>query len=169
MNELFHAFRPGFNWWYILTPAMLVFSGLIGLRIPHVYTKRNGLTGIYQSPSVGNLVSVLFSILWCALLFIESGSGIMQTAFNFLRWNDNVFWAYCAVAFGMLLLAILMYVVCFFCYGVGQNIKKNYLVRKYHLIKRQEEPAEQQIRIAPPLKFNHDDDDRTHRGRAARN
>ena len=142
MNELFYEFTPGFNWWYIVTPAMLVCAWLIGVRIPHRYRKANGAIGIYQSPRVGNVLSVTFSLMWSAFFLLESGDGMMQVAFNALERYESPFYAYAAAGFGLMFLIFAMYWLCIFCFGAGQNAKRNYLIRKYRLVKRQEDIAE---------------------------
>ena len=100
----YHAFIPGFNFWYLYVPAMIGLFYLLGYKSIRV-VRRDGRKKFRRlSPRFVGFLSVIASIIFGVLLCAESMNGIVQTFDNAFA-NDgsspvySLIFAGCAVGF----------------------------------------------------------------------
>jgi len=106
MSEYYHAFSVGFNWWYLVIPAlalMAFFVGLVNMRREAVICQTSYFFQAderYELRYVWKSLSGPWRIFWAGafatsatvLAVAESWRGIWQSALNGLTQQDSVFW-----------------------------------------------------------------------------
>lgn len=145
MNEFYHAFHIGFNWWYIIIPLDFVACVLFATLLYKLKARRNGRLRIRQNyKQVTQLiVAVPFTALNVWLMVTESGAGLIQIFDNHLAANDSGAWSIIAAAgvmgFVTMVLFTLHYEVAF---RLGRAIK-------YALYSREIKIADLRSKIVP--------------------
>ena len=114
MNKYFHEFTPGFNWVYIIAPAMLVLVAWLGyrfgarvkmvhrVRVDHmrgqmlygasVADERGNLYINMVSDSFDKIIGTVAGLAVCYMLLTECSLGLIQWFDNSLGPNDSPFW-----------------------------------------------------------------------------
>lgn len=136
MNPLYHEFTIGFNWWYVLAPALTVPAFLVGWLIPGVKRDEHGKMRLRTY--VKNRFAVIFIVTPLAGVFswralVESGAGIVQYLDNgLMRYESGVYsvLGLIMVVTGITVAAGALY---FFAYCLGRYVKIRWLCRKYNL------------------------------------
>lgn len=77
MNKYYHEFSIGFNFWYVLVPALFFVIFAVGfLSVRMAKDKKNGL--YYAKQHNIGFVPVVGAIITMVLVFVESNAGIIQ-------------------------------------------------------------------------------------------
>ena len=79
MNSYYHEFVPGFNWWYIVAPVLILVMAIVGWQRYKGYRKPRSLE-IRRgcSDKFLKIVAWIFTAVVTALIFLESADGIVQ-------------------------------------------------------------------------------------------
>lgn len=96
MNNYYHEFHIGFNWWFIIVPLMFVASILFATLLYSLKARRrDGRLRVRQNyKQVTQLfVAVPFTLLSVWMIASESWSGIVQIFDNRLAANDSPAWS----------------------------------------------------------------------------
>lgn len=127
MNEFYHAFSVGFNWWYVVLPALTVLMGLYGST--NLKLEEGSLKILRRDKNNYLLTGVVIGadILLHWLILKESTAGILQFLMNHLSPNDDIFWALILFIIGMTGTTICVYVLFFQAAKFGQRLKRRYL------------------------------------------
>lgn len=108
MSNLYHAFTPGFNGWYIYVPVTLMFIAFVSSFAPKVaYNEKRGYYSVYRWTRKGDAIfKIIVGILCCVLGWLilqQSGRGLVQFFDNRLLKYESGVWslfsAAAAVAF----------------------------------------------------------------------
>lgn len=127
MNKYFHDFAPGFNWVYIIAPAMLVLVAWLGYRFgarvkmvrrirvdrvrgqmlygASVADERGSLYINMVSDSFDKIIGTVAGLAACYLLFAECSLGLIQWFDNSLDPNDSAFWSLFMAITGIIFLS----------------------------------------------------------------
>ncbi len=127
MNKYFHEFTPGFNWVYIIAPAMLVLVAWLGyrfgarvkmvhrVRVDHmrgqmlygasVADERGNLYINMVSDSFDKIIGTVAGLAVCYMLLTECSLGLIQWFDNSLGPNDSTFWSLFMAMAGIIFLS----------------------------------------------------------------
>lgn len=127
MNKYFHEFTPGFNWVYIIAPAMLVLVAWLGyrfgarvkmvhrVRVDHmrgqmlygasVADERGNLYINMVSDSFDKIIGTVAGLAVCYMLLTECSLGLIQWFDNSLGPNDSIFWSLFMAMAGIIFLS----------------------------------------------------------------
>ena len=173
MNMYFHEFTPGFNWVYIIAPAMLVLVAWLGyrfgarvkmvrrVRVDHmrgqmlygasVADERGNLYIHMVSDSFDKIIGTVAGLATCYMLLTECSLGLIQWFDNSLGPNDSTFWSLFMAMTGIIFLSSV--------YGVfATRIFHSFKMRKrlavkarfggrYHVITRKTRDFNEIVRI----------------------
>ena len=143
MSSYYHAFVPGFNWWYIVAPIMTLRVVYIGIRMFRLTRSSKvriildtGDSIVIRVWTIGTVFStgdLTASCVWASLVFgvmlaKESMSGMIQLCDNFLTRQDSPMWTlllYVPVLFTMM---VFTYGACTYFIGkFASKMKYRYL------------------------------------------
>lgn len=152
MSSYYHAFVPGFNWWYIVAPVMVLVVGYVG-------TKRFRLTRSLKIKVVFNdrllvLLSVLASVVFGIMLVIESMDGIIQLCDNALTKQDSPAWTLFTAPF-VLVMAVFSYGSITYFVGRFMSYEKYSYLCRIRRIRRDKETT-RGLNHLETLKSGHD-------------
>lgn len=127
MNKYFHEFAPGFNWVYVIAPAMLVLVAWLGYRFgarvkmvrrvrvdrmrgqmlygASVADERGNLRINMVSDSFDKIIGTVAGLTVCYLLFTECSLGFIQWFDNSLGSSDSAFWSLFMAMTGIIFLS----------------------------------------------------------------
>ena len=148
--KFFHEFAPGFNWVYVIAPAMLALAAWLGYRFgarvkmvrgvridrmrgqilygASVADERGNLRINMVSDSFDKIIGTVAGLIVCYLLFAECSLGLIQWFDNSLGPNDSAFWS--------LFMAITGIIFWSFAYGVfATGIFHSFKMRKRLAVK----------------------------------
>lgn len=143
-NSYYHAFVPGFNWWYLVAPVLIIASFLLGRR--QYYLSHNLRLMRRFGAGMFTVVSAVSGVIFGAMLFAESMDGIVQWFDNGLAYNDSPVWSLIFAAFGVVVLVV---IYAFVVYAVGYlagEYKRDALLRKKCAIKARRRKNAERIR-----------------------
>lgn len=137
MNEYYHEFTPGFNWWYIIVVffcVLEVLEAFITYRIviPRSQEKKPYLKQDYSFVLQGG-TGIIGTAMFLIFAIPESWVGVLQILDNSLSANDSGVWSFLLIVPTYLLAAIAVMAIylfvgqiasCFIC-GVKTKIVKN--------------------------------------------
>lgn len=127
MNEYYHAFKPGFNWWYIAAPMMFVLCVLFAtlfyqLRIRRRDARLRMKQNYKQLAQLVVAVPCTIIVTW--MMTVESWNGFVQFFDNRLAKNDSPVWSLILAAFAIVvIMAILFGLYYEVAYNLGRAIK----------------------------------------------
>ena len=148
--KFFHEFAPGFNWVYVIAPAMLALVAWLGYRFgarvkmvrgvridrmrgqilygASVADERGNLRINMVSDSFDKIIGTVAGLAVCYMLFAECSLGLIQWFDNSLGPNDSAFWS--------LFMAITGIIFWSFAYGVfATGIFHSFKMRKRLAVK----------------------------------
>lgn len=113
--KFFHEFAPGFNWVYVIAPAMLALAAWLGYRFgarvkmvrgvridrmrgqilygASVADERGNLRINMVSDSFDKIIGTVAGLAVCYMLLTECSLGLIQWFDNSLGPNDSTFWS----------------------------------------------------------------------------
>ena len=125
--KFFHEFAPGFNWVYVIAPAMLALVAWLGYRFgarvkmvrgvridrmrgqilygASVADERGNLRINMVSDSFDKIIGTVAGLIVCYLLFAECSLGLIQWFDNSLGPNDSTFWSLFMAMAGIIFLS----------------------------------------------------------------
>ena len=112
-NPFYHAFTPGFNWWYVVAILGIIVVALVGWNKYYIYAEhayRKDLFRRYNNKFIG-LVSTFFTIVVMIMVCIESADGIVQFLNNGLEVNESPAWSVIVAPFVLIGVAGLYWTV----------------------------------------------------------
>lgn len=142
MNAYYHAFTPGFNFWYVLAPLFAVVVATIGAR---VYYMDNDSKKIYRRRYNGLLVcisSIVFTIVIAVMIGNESFRGIVQYFDNGLDRFESPVWSLVGAGMAVAMFSTLYAGLLVLIGRVAAWAKHGYLVEKRAALRRQEKDKE---------------------------
>lgn len=115
LNEYVHEVEIGFNWWYVVMPAMAFLMFIYGLNrfALNTETLEIKVKKRYTRAKM-KLLAALMSGVLMILIVEESVSGISQALINHL---DNIAWFPFVAAVTLLSMTLMLY---YAMYGVGR-------------------------------------------------
>jgi ABC-type sugar transport system permease subunit len=127
MNEYYHAFKVGFNWWYVAVPLMFVLAVAFAtlLYSPKV-RKRDGRLRMRQNyKQITQLfVAVPATVVAIWMMVVESGAGLIQIFDNHLAPNDDGAWSLIAAAIVMAIVTMTLFALYYeAAFNLGREIK----------------------------------------------
>ena len=148
--KFFHEFAPGFNWVYVIAPAMLALVAWLGYRFGarvkmvrgvridrmrgqilyggSVADERGNLRINMVSDSFDKIIGTVAGLAVCYMLLTECSLGLIQWFDNSLGPNDSAFWS--------LFMAITGIILWSFAYGVfATGIFHSFKMRKRLAVK----------------------------------
>lgn len=130
MNNFYHSFSIGFNFWFILLPiqvAIMVAFGISNVRM-------NEMTGKVQSRdqlgTVTSALSIVMTIITLIVIACESSRGIIQFLDNQLAPGDDPLWSIVFYVLTIGTLAILLFYLFGEAETIGRKIKRQIIKRK---------------------------------------
>ena len=128
MSSYYHAFVPGFNWWYIVAPIMTLWVTFVGIRRFRL-TRSMAIKEVFGTRFLVEL-SVWSTVTFGFMLAMESMDGIVQFCDNLLTKQDSPAWTL-ITAPGLFMVVVCTYGVCtYFISKFASNMKYNYLRRR---------------------------------------
>ena len=125
--KFFHEFAPGFNWVYVIAPAMLALVAWLGYRFgarvkmvrgvridrmrgqilygASVADERGNLRINMVSDSFDKIIGTVAGLAVCYLLLTECSLGLIQWFDNSLGPNDSEFWSLFMAMTGIIFLS----------------------------------------------------------------
>ena len=125
--KFFHEFAPGFNWVYVIAPAMLALAAWLGYRFgarvkmvrgvridrmrgqilygASVADERGNLRINMVSDSVDKIIGTVAGLAVCYMLLTECSLGLIQWFDNSLGPNDSEFWSLFMAMTGIIFLS----------------------------------------------------------------
>ena len=148
--KFFHEFAPGFNWVYVIAPAMLALAAWLGYRFgarvkmvrgvridrmrgqilygASVADERGNLRINMVSDSFDKIIGTVAGLAVCYMLLTECSLGLIQWFDNSLGPNDSEFWS--------LFMAMTGIIFWSFAYGVfATGIFHSFKMRKRLAVK----------------------------------
>lgn len=140
-NSYYHAFVPGFNWWYLVAPVLIIASFLLGRR--RYYLARNLRLMSRFGKRLFLVVAVVSGVIFGTMLVVESMDGIVQWFDNHLAYDDSPVWSLIFAAFGVVVVAAVFAGVVYLVGRLASEHKRDTLLRKKCAIKaRRQKNAE---------------------------
>lgn len=90
MNTFFHAFAPGFNWWYVVAPFGLLVMILVGTRQYKIVGDR--VRQVFNK-NLFCMIAVVFVLIFMVMVYAESSFGIIQSFDNNLLPGESPIWS----------------------------------------------------------------------------
>ena len=125
--KFFHEFAPGFNWVYVIAPAMLALAAWLGYRFgarvkmvrgvridrmrgqilygASVADERGNLRINMVSDSFDKIIGTVAALAVCYMLLTECSLGLIQWFDNSLGPNDSEFWSLFMAMTGIIFLS----------------------------------------------------------------
>lgn len=125
--KFFHEFAPGFNWVYVIAPAMLALAAWLGYRFgarvkmvrgvridrmrgqilygASVADERGNLRINMVSDSFDKIIGTVAGLATCYMLLTECSLGLIQWFDNSLGPNDSEFWSLFMAMTGIIFLS----------------------------------------------------------------
>ena len=125
--KFFHEFAPGFNWVYVIAPAMLALAAWLGYRFgarvkmvrgvridrmrgqilygASVADERGNLRINMVSDSFDKIIGTVAGLAVCYMLLTECSLGLIQWFDNSLGPNDSAFWSLFMAMTGIIFLS----------------------------------------------------------------
>lgn len=125
--KFFHEFAPGFNWVYVIAPAMLALAAWLGYRFgarvkmvrgvridrmrgqilygASVADERGNLRINMVSDSFDKIIGTVAGLVVCYMLLTECSLGLIQWFDNSLGPNDSEFWSLFMAMTGIIFLS----------------------------------------------------------------
>lgn len=125
--KFFHEFAPGFNWVYVIAPAMLALAAWLGYRFgarvkmvrgvridrmrgqilygASVADERGNLRINMVSDSFDKIIGTVAGLAVCYMLLTECSLGLIQWFDNSLGPNDSEFWSLFMAMTGIIFLS----------------------------------------------------------------
>lgn len=144
MNEMYHSFTIGFNWWFVVGPVMALIMALIGslkYYLDGIKIKRapKGFDKWLKIAAAG------FDVILHVMIFEESLIGMLQWLIN--HTDGDPIWSVIVAPIIMLFTFILAYCAFYTCGKLGEWAKHGYVIDK-----RKERIEEQNIQIKKKLR-----------------
>ncbi|MBQ6594011.1 hypothetical protein IJI00_03060 [Candidatus Saccharibacteria bacterium] len=110
MSQFYHNFVPGFNFWYITIPAMLIAMYFVGKKKYQMRRTRNGRRIVRTAKKVHyQALSVIVALILTIEIAAESGTGLFQFFCNHLTSEDDPFWAFMLTVVSIAALTLILY------------------------------------------------------------
>lgn len=92
-NPFYHAFVPGFNFWYIVVIVGFIVIALVGWHKYYIYATFRGKTleRRYNNRFI-DFIAGVFAVVVAIMAIIESGHGIVQFFDNGLAPGESPAW-----------------------------------------------------------------------------
>lgn len=135
-NPYYHEFTIGFNWWYLMLPAMMILLAALGSlqfgiseRTGKIARRREGFTILLKA------VTYISTVVFMLVFTFESWAGILQFFANGLGPNESPFYAFIVMVFTVTFLSIGIFYLFTRCTVFGGWAKIGFLIDR----KKQEE------------------------------
>lgn len=127
MNEFYHEFSIGFNYWFVLLPFQVVLMIAFGASNAKLNKKANKIMRRDKKGMIASALSVAMDIILMVAVVMESSAGIIQVLDNHLSQEDDPMWSLILFILIMSVFATLMYFVFFGASVFGKQTKMKYL------------------------------------------
>jgi hypothetical protein len=128
-NEMYHAFRVGFNWWYVVLPLLMLILGVVGSfrfyedLYGKIRRKNKKFTLLLK------VLAIVADIIVIVMILAESFTGIFQIFLNNLTAQDDPLWALIILVFAIIALAFIGYRLMILSINLGGKAKLAFLKR----------------------------------------
>lgn len=109
MNQFYHNFVPGFNFWYITIPVMVVMMYFFGMKKYKMCRTRKGRRIVKVKKVYYQALSVIVALILTIEVAVESGTGLFQFFCNHLTKEDDPFWAFMLTVVSIATLTVILY------------------------------------------------------------
>lgn len=136
MNSLYHEFSIGFNWYYLVGPALLLLVFAIGWAIPCIRRNKRGEFGVdvRANKKFGAvIVAPVFAVVFGCLLYAESYAGIVQKFDNSLGRYESGIYSLIGAGMAVALVTLFAWALLYSAYCLGRYAKIGKLCVKYRL------------------------------------
>lgn len=132
MNNFYHEFVVGFNFWYVALPLLLFLAAFLGTR--RYYLESGGIRIKKRGKRLSKIdfiTVVLSDMVVTILVVIESSSGVIQFFTNMLAKDDSATWAL-IVAGGVLIIGVpyVVFILLAEAIRIGECYQLGYLTEK---------------------------------------
>ncbi|MBR3270180.1 hypothetical protein IKG07_02950 [Candidatus Saccharibacteria bacterium] len=127
MNEFYHEFSVGFNWWYVLLPLQCVLMIAFGASNLHLNKRNNRIMRWSKSNTATNILAAIMMVILTIVMIVESASGVIQMLDNHLGPEDDPMWSLIMFTFGVPVVAAFIYCIFVELSVFGQKLKRKYL------------------------------------------
>lgn len=138
-NEFYHTFLPGFNWWYIVAPLMVLLMSAFGASNRRLNEKSLRIMGRDKRGYLLNALALILDFFLYLLVVRESAVGIVQLFANHLSPDDNPAWAIILFVFAVSVSAVFVYELLVYAGKLGTHLKIVYLKKKRRKIREERE------------------------------
>lgn len=127
MNEFYHSFSIGFNWWFVLAPFQMVLMIAFGASNAKINKKTGKIMRRDKKSVIASILAILMDIILMVAVVTESSAGIIQVLNNHLGPEDDPVWSLFLFVFVVTAFAVLMYYFFFGAAVFGREAKLMYL------------------------------------------
>lgn len=138
MNEFYHSFSIGFNFWYLLWPFQIILMAGFGASNVKLNKENNRIMGRDRKNVVAGIFSVLMVIILMVAVISESAAGIIQVLDNHLGPDDNPVWSLIFFVVILSCFAAFAYALFYEAAILGRHFKIQWL-RKIRRMRKREE------------------------------
>ena len=130
MNEFYHSFKVGFNWWFVLAPLQAVLMIAFGALSVKLNKKTRKIMRRDKEGKIADLLAIAMDVILMIAIFMESSAGIIQVIDNHLGPDDSPVWSLFIFAIVMVALAFLAYYFFLGAAVFGREARLMYLRKK---------------------------------------
>lgn len=126
MNEFYHDFVVGFNWWYVMLPLAMFLMVIIGMSRFALNRKTLKIMRKRENRFFLTLMAGALDLMLCALILKESFVGLLQVIANNLG-DSDIAWIPVLAALAILAMVFVCYYALYACGRLGMKIAYRYL------------------------------------------
>lgn len=123
MNEFYHEFSIGFNYWFLLLPFQVILMIFFGASNAKLNKKTNKIMQRDKKGVITSFFTVAMDAILMAAVVAESSAGIIQVMDNHLGPEDSPVWSLVLFVFSICIFAVLMYYVFFGAAVFGKQLR----------------------------------------------
>ena len=123
MNEFYHSFSIGFNYWYLLGPFQVILMVCLGASNAKLNKETNRIMTRDKKRVISGVFAVFMTIILMVAIISESSAGIIQVFDNHLGPEDDPIWSLFFFIVCMSILAVILYFIFYEAAILGKHFK----------------------------------------------
>ncbi|MCL1840105.1 hypothetical protein FWF89_03915 [Candidatus Saccharibacteria bacterium] len=155
MSPYYHAFVPGWNWWYLFAPLSILATVLLAWGIPTLRGGRIRRTRLAINALL--FMTIASAVGFSVLLFVESSNGIVQVFDNQLVGYESPVWSLIFAGVAVVALGAIHFGVNLFFTGKTFRAKISKLKAVRHEAQVREFEAQRRAQRSHPLVVSYSD------------
>lgn len=135
MNQYYHEFVLGWNWWMLEAFIMVVFMVFLGIK-QYYMTSDLKIRGRYNEKLFA-LVATVGAIIFGLMVFFESADGVIQYFDNHLSAGESAVWSLIFAPFAIIFASLLFFLALYGIAVLASWAREGYLCSKRREIIRE--------------------------------